>query len=172
MESLLKCRKFEVVQQAFVARDGRPMARQFVVHPGAVVVLPLLDSERCLLIRQFRHGIGREIWELPAGTLDVPGESPAEAAARELEEEVGHRAGKVERLCEFYTSPGILTELITAFVARDLIRTQQRLTPNEEIVVEPTTLMEAMGMIREGKIIDAKTMVTLMWWAHVARNVR
>lgn len=172
MESLLKCRKFEVVQQAFVARDGRPMARQFVVHPGAVVVLPLLDAEHCPLIRQFRHGIGREIWELPAGTLDVPGESPAEAAARELEEEVGHRAGKVERLCEFYTSPGILTELITAFVARDLTPTQQRLSPSEEIVVEPTTLMEAMDMIREGKIVDGKTMITLMWWMHVARTGR
>lgn len=172
MESLLKCRKFEVVQQAFVARDGRKMARQFVVHPGAVVVLPLWDAERCLLIRQIRHGIGRELWELPAGTLDVPGESLAEAAARELEEEAGHRAGRVERLCEFYTSPGILTELITAFVARDLTKTQQRLTPNEEIAVEPTALTEAMEMIREGKIIDAKTMVTLMWWTHVTRDVR
>jgi ADP-ribose diphosphatase len=172
MESLLKCRKFEVVQQAFVARDGRPMARQFVVHPGAVVVLPLADDEQCLLIRQFRHGIRREIFELPAGTLDVPGESPADAAARELEEEVGYRAGRVKRLCEFYTSPGIMTELITAFVARDLTRTQQRLTPNEEIVVVPMALTEAMDMIREGKIIDAKTMVTLMWWEHIARTGR
>lgn len=164
MESLLKCRKFEVVQQSFVSRDGRKMARQFVVHPGAVVILPLLDEERCLLIRQNRHGIGREIWELPAGTLDVPGESPADAAARELEEECGYRAGRVERLCEFYTSPGILTELITAFVARDLTKTQQNLGPNEEIVVEPTTLTQAMAMIREGTIIDGKTMITLMWW--------
>lgn len=172
MESLLKCRKFEVVQQACVARDGRPMARQFVVHPGAVVVLPLLDAERCLLIRQIRHGIGRELWELPAGTLDVPGESRAEAAARELEEEVGHRAGRVERLCEFYTSPGILTELITAFVAHDLTKTQQRLTPNEEIAVEPATLADAMNMIRAGKIIDGKTIITLMWWTHVARTGR
>ena len=172
MESLLKCRKFEVVQQAFVARDGHKMARQFVVHPGAVVVLPLIDVDRCLLIRQVRHGIGRELWELPAGTLDVPGESPAEAAARELEEEVGYRAGRVERLCEFYTSPGILTELITAFVARDLTKTQQRLGPNEEIVVEPSTLADAINMIRDGKIIDAKTMITLMWWVNVAREVR
>ncbi len=140
------------------------MARQFVVHPGAVVILPFFDEERCLMIRQFRHGIGREIWELPAGTLDVLGESPVEAAARELEEEVGYRAGRVERLCEFYSSPGIMTELITSFVARDLIQTQQRLGPNEEIVVEPTTLAEAMAMIREGRIIDAKTMITLMWW--------
>lgn len=164
MESLLKCRKFEVVQQSFVSGDGRKMARQFVVHPGAVVILPFMDADHCLLIRQFRHGIGKEIWELPAGTLDIPGESPTEAAARELEEECGYRAGKVERLCEFYTSPGILTELITAFAAHDLTKTQQNLGPNEEIVVEPTTLTEAMNMIREGKIIDGKTMVTLMWW--------
>jgi ADP-ribose pyrophosphatase len=164
METLLKCRKFEIFQQSFSAKDGRRMARQFVVHPGAVVVLPLLDDARCLLIRQFRHGIGREIWELPAGTLDVPGESAADAAVRELEEECGYRAGRVERLCEFYTSPGIMTELITAFVARNLTRTQQNLGPNEEIVVELSTLPEAMAMIHAGKIIDAKTMVTLMWW--------
>jgi ADP-ribose pyrophosphatase len=164
MESLLKCRKFEVVQQVLPARDGRNVTRQFVVHPGAVVILPLLDRERCLLIRQIRQAIDRELWELPAGTLDVPGESPAEAAARELEEEVGYRAGRVERLCEFYTSPGIMTELITAFVAQDLTRTAQRLGPGEEIVVEPATLADAMDMIRAGKIIDAKTMVTLMCW--------
>ena len=165
MESLLKCRKFEVVRHLCEGRDGRPHAVEIIQHPGAVVILPLLDRNRCLILRQFRPALNRELWELPAGTLDVPGEDPQAAAGRELEEETGYRAGKLEYLCEFYTSPGILTELIRSYVATDLTRTAQRLEPLERIHVECMSVDEALAMMRDGRIVDAKTMVTLARWS-------
>ena len=116
------------------------------------------------MIRNIRHAIGRELWELPAGTLDVPGEPPEQAASRELEEETGYRARRLTPLCEFYSSPGILTELLRAYVATDLTKTRQNLDAGEEIEVEKVPLVEALAMIRNGRIVDGKTIVTLLRW--------
>ncbi len=164
MEQLLKCRRFDVVRRPVTGSDGRPHYHEIVRHPGSVVILPLIDADQCLMIRQYRPAIDREIWELPAGTLDIPGEDPAAAAARELEEETGHRAARIEPLCEFYSAPGILDELLRAYVAHDLTATAQALEPTERIEVEPTPIDRALSMIRDGRIVDAKTMVTLLCW--------
>ncbi len=164
MDSLLKLRKFEVVREHLTAPDGSAGTREFVMHPGAVVILPLLSDGRCVMIRQFRPALGIELWELPAGTLDVPGESPHDAAARELEEEAGYRAGTISHLCEFYTSPGILSERITAFVAGELTSTRQKLGPTEQIEVEPLPTAEVLEMVRDGRIVDGKTIITLLRW--------
>lgn len=172
MELLLKCRKFEVFRREVPARDGQSRAQEFIRHPGAVVVLPLVDPASCLLIRQYRFALERDLWELPAGTLDVPGERPQAAAARELEEETGHRAGRLEYLCEFYPSPGILTELIRAYVAYDLAGTGQRLEPTERITVERVSADEAIMMIRDGRIVDAKTIITLLRWDMARREAK
>jgi ADP-ribose pyrophosphatase len=164
MEVLLKCRKFDVCRLSLPAEAGGARAYEVIVHPGAVVVLPLLDEERCLMIRHYRQAVGRELWELPAGTLDVPGESPEQAAGRELEEETGYQAGRLAPLGEFYTSPGILTELIRAFAATELRPTRQKLDAGEEIEVETVRLADALVMIRDGRIVDAKTIATLLRW--------
>lgn len=164
MKLLLKSRKFDVVREMVVGRDGRDHVRDYVIHPGAVVILPMLDEARCLILRQRRPAVGQVLWELPAGTLDIPGEALEIAAARELEEETGHAAGRVERMCAFLTSPGILSEKITAFVARDLRPTRQNLGPTEEIDVETRALSEVMEMVRDGRIIDGKSVVTLLWY--------
>src|SRR5262245_16803471 len=100
---LLSTRKFTVNRKLLTGSDGRPHDYDYIVHPGAVVILPLLDGNQCVLIRNYRPAIGRELWELPAGTLDVPGEPLEAAAARELEEETGYRAARLEKLCYFYT---------------------------------------------------------------------
>jgi len=168
MESLLKLRKFEVYRRSVTGRDGNLRAQEFIRHPGAVVILPLLSETRCLMLRQFRPAIERELWELPAGTLDVPGESAEAAARRELEEETGHCCGRIEYLCEFYPSPGVMTELIRSYVAYDLTETRQRLEPTERIRVESMDLSEAMRLIDAGEIVDAKTIITLLRWK--ARN--
>lgn len=164
MEPLLKCRRFDVVRREVPASDGRPRHHEIVVHPGSVVVLPLLDADHCIMIRNFRPAVERELWELPAGTLDVPGEDPRAAAARELEEETGYRADRLEPLCEFFSAPGILSELLRAFVATELTQTAQRLEPTERIEVEPMPVARALTMIRDGRIMDAKTIVTLLRW--------
>lgn len=164
MESLLKCRKFEVVSRPIPTADGPPHRLEYVVHPGAVVILPLLSPDQCVMIRNFRAALDLELWELPAGTLDRPGEDPKEAAARELIEEAGYQAGSLSKLCEFYSAPGCMTELLTSFVATDLSHVGQRLELTEQIQVEPMPVTDALAMIRDGRIMDAKTIVTLLRW--------
>ncbi len=172
MKSLLKCRKFEVVRQPVRTADGQEHWHEIIHHPGAVVILPILTDGRCVMIRNFRPAVGRELWELPAGTLDVPGEQPEAAARRELEEETGYRAGRLTPLCMFYSSPGILDELLRAFVATELTETMQNLEPTEQIRVEPVDFAEALVMIRRGRIVDGKTIVTLLRWDMKRREDR
>jgi len=168
METLLHSAKFDVIRRSVSDRDGRARDMDFIRHPGAVVLLPLLPDGRILLLHQYRPSIERTLQELPAGTLDRLGEPPTEAAARELEEETGHRAARLELLCRFYPSPGILTEMIWAYVASDLTRTVARPEPNERIEVEPVTLDEALRRIGEGNIMDAKSIVTLLFFTRSA----
>lgn len=165
MESLLRCRKFEVVRELVSGKDGNSHTREYVMHPGAVVILPLLNDDECLVLRQVRPAVDQTLWELPAGTLDVPGESPEAAAARELEEETGHRAERLERLCEFFPSPGVLSERIIVFVATRLTEARQKLGPTEQILgVERVRIADLYTMIREGRIVDGKTILTLLRW--------
>ena len=164
MESLLKCRKFEDLRRSVRTADGQELMYEIIHHPGAVVILPMLTDKRCVMIRNFRPAVERELWELPAGTLDGPDEQPAAAARRELEEETGYRAGRLTPLCEFYSSPGILDELLRAYVATDLTKTKQDLEPTEQIRVEPVDFADALVMIRDGRIVDGKTIVTLLRW--------
>ena len=142
-------------------RDGAPpVVRDVVVHPGAVVVLPVLDEERIVMIRNFRYTVGRELWELPAGTRES-GEEPIDTARRELEEETGFRARTLEPMMVFYTSPGILTEQMQAFRATDLTAVGQRLEVSERIVVETIGLEEVRRKLLAGQLEDGKTIAVL-----------
>ncbi len=112
---------WDVTREAFaMAGSDRPLVREFIRHPGAVAVVALDDRDRIRLIRQYRHPVGEELWEIPAGLLDVPGEPPLEAARRELAEEVDLLAEQWEPLTDFYTTPGSSSERITVFLARGL----------------------------------------------------
>lgn len=100
--------------------DGDEADREIVEHPGAVAVVAMDPGDRVLLIRQYRHPVGRELWEIPAGLRDVAGEPPLATAQRELLEEAGYRAAHWQVLADFYTSPGISTERLRVFLAREL----------------------------------------------------
>jgi ADP-ribose pyrophosphatase len=100
--------------------DGELAERDVVIHPGAVAVLALDDAQQVLLIRQYRHPVGRLLWEIPAGLRDVPGEPSWATARRELVEEAGYRARDWRVLADYYTSPGFSTERLRVFLARDL----------------------------------------------------
>jgi len=100
--------------------DHEVADRQVVEHPGAVAIVPLDEADRVLMIRQYRHPVARRLWELPAGLRDITGEPPRITAERELLEETGYRAGDWQILIDFYSSPGISTESIRVFLARDL----------------------------------------------------
>lgn len=137
--------------------------KEFVAHPGAVVILPILDEEHIVMIRNYRFAVGKELWELPAGTLE-PGELPEETAARELVEETGYQADSIQFLTEFFTSPGICNERMYAYVAKGLHFIGQHLDDTEQIVVEVLKWDQIWRMIREGIICDAKTLTTLLFF--------
>jgi ADP-ribose pyrophosphatase len=154
--------KFDVERRRVSTRDGGAVEREVVVHPGAVVVLPLLDDGRIVMIRNHRFTVGETLWELCAGTLE-PDEEPAVTAARELIEETGYEAARIRPLTTFYTSPGICTERMYAFVATGLTPVGQRLEATEEISVEPLSRDAIMERIRSGEIRDGKTITTLLF---------
>lgn len=167
-EILLQGKRFRVERRAVPTRDGGSELREVIVHPGSVVLLPLLSDTRLLLIRNRRFSVGRTLWELPAGTLE-PGERPESCAPRELEEETGYRAGVLSHLFDFYPAPGNSDERMYAFVARDLVRTTQRLDATEQIEVHERSVDEVLRMIREREIEDAKSIATVLYWYMNAR---
>ena len=143
--------------------QGKRTQREVCVHPGAVVILPLLADGRVVLIRNRRYTVGQTLVELPAGTLEK-GQDPMACAARELVEETGYRAARLKPLGGFYSSPGILTEKLYAFAAYDLRTESTALEEGEEIEVQPTAWDDAIGMIGEGLIQDGKTIATLLMY--------
>ena len=151
---VLRSEKFEVREVPVVTRDGATVTKHVVVHPGAVALLPVLDDGRVVLIRNTRFAVGRTLWEVAAGTLEI-GEEPMACAARELREETGYEAATLEPLVQFYSAPGFCTELLHVFVAtglrrvripngpvhrRNLQRTFHRLGDQGRIVVSVLTI--------------------------------
>lgn len=166
---LLKSQKFAVERRVFEVPGRAPVTRDIIVHPGAVAILPVLSETDIVVIHNYRYTVGRELIELPAGTLEPP-EPPAECAARELEEETGYVAGRIEPLGVFYTTPGITDELMHCFVACDLRKTQQRLEGGERIRTEIVSLSTALDWIRQGRIVDSKSVALLLRYAFERRT--
>lgn len=166
-ELLLTASRFQVWRLEQRLADGSSHAREVVKHPGAVVVLPILDDGRICLIRNYRIAVDRELLELPAGTLEV-NEAPHRTAERELIEETGYRAGRIRPLCAFFMSPGILDERMHAFVATELTAGPSALEAGEEIENHLVSPVELQALLREGQIQDAKSLSTLLYYLHVA----
>ncbi len=148
---------------------GKMALREVVDHPGAVVILPLLDPETVLLIRNERYVVQQTLWELPAGTLE-PGEEPLNCAARELQEETGYSAQHLDPLLDFFSTPGFSNEILYTFVAQELTYVGQNLDETEVIEVEALPLLTALKMIEEGVIRDAKTISSLLYFYTYRHN--
>ncbi|HEY5626572.1 MAG TPA: NUDIX hydrolase [Nitrospira sp.] len=140
--------------------NGMTIDLEMVRHPGASAVVPMKDDGTVVLIKQFRHAAGGFIYEIPAGKLH-PGEDPKDCAARELEEEIGYRAGTLELLSSIFTAPGFTDEVIHIYRATGMTKGQQHLDRDEVLEVVEMPLDDAIEMIRTGAIRDAKTMVGL-----------
>ncbi len=156
-------RKFDFAVITITGRSGRPIEREIVRHPGAVILVPLVRSDsgdELLMVRQVRPALGEPVLELPAGTLES-GENPFGCAARELEEETGYRAATVTALGRFYTSPGMSDELMHAFVATDLTATRPSPEDDENIEVVCVRVGEIAGMINRGELQDGKSLSAL-----------
>lgn len=150
--------------------DGSTGELEMVRHPGASAVVPFLsdpagDDPQVLLIRQYRYAASGYLYEIPAGTLDHPGEDPAECARRELKEETGCTADGVELLCSVYTTPGFTDEKIHIFMAVGLTRGEAAREKDEFLELHPVTLSRALHMIQQGEIQDAKSTVGLLYAA-------
>ncbi len=142
--------------------DGSTGAREYIRHPGAVAIVPLFDDGRVLLERQFRYPHGREFIEIPAGKLE-PGEPHLDTAKRELLEETGYVAQEWTRLGVIHTAIAYTDEAIELFVARKLSKRERNLDDGEFLEILTVDFSEAIAMVRDGRITDAKSVAGLLW---------
>lgn len=159
-----KGRVFSVEVDAVILPEGSEQQLDVVRHPPSVVLIPLQDDGRVVLIRQYRHAVKRLLWELPAGSVDE-GESPEAAAVRECEEEIGQVPGRIERVGGFFPTPGYCDEEMIFFKASGMRPpppdSPHKPDEDEDIEARAMTVAEAQAMISNGEIVDLKTAYAL-----------
>ena len=142
--------------------NGKSSTREWINHPGAVCIIPILPDGNLCLIRQYRYGPRDEFIEIPAGKLDA-GEDPLVCAKRELKEEIGYIAGKFTFLTNIYPAIGFSNEKMWMYLAEDLQLSNQSLDQDEFLELFPLSLEEAINLINQGKITDVKTIIGILW---------
>jgi ADP-ribose pyrophosphatase len=169
-ELLFQGRVFELKRDRVIEPSGIEATREIIVHPGSVVVLPVLPDGRIVLIRQYRHAAGQYLWELVAGHKE-PDESFLKGAHRELIEETGYTARRVRKLLEVFPSPGLLGEKMVIFLAEGLTKGEAQPEDDEKITQRVFTLKEAERWIKAGRIRDSKSVAGILYYAKfVARR--
>lgn len=157
---LLESRLFKIVRSTIKQNDSE-YTRDIIKHNGSAVIVAVFADKRVAIVRQYRHAAQKFLLELPAGSLEK-GETPEECASREVIEEIGFKASKMEKLTEFYVSPGFLDEKMFVFLATDLVEVGQNLDEDEFLEVERLSFPEIYQMIKNGEFEDAKTMLSLI----------
>lgn len=141
--------------------NGKTVTRDIVDHPGAVVIVPILDDGRILLVKQYRYSAGKELLEIPAGTLEK-GEAPDSCARRELKEETGYTAGSMKKILTMYSAPGYSNEVLHLYFATDLKAGDQSTEEDEDITIEAHGPDELLDMMEKNTIEDAKTIAGIL----------
>jgi len=154
---------FGVRRDEVIEPGGVRATREVITHPGSVVVLPVLPDGRILLIQQYRHATRQYLWELVAGRMD-PGETPKVAAARELIEETGFRARRFRVLLDVFPTPGFLEERMFILMAEGLTAGQAEPEDDEKIISQTYSRTQLEGMIRRGKLRDAKSIAGILFY--------
>ncbi len=160
-EIVYKGRVFDVMKSK-IREDDSIYEREVVTHNGSAVIVPVTDENKVILVKQYRHAAETFLLELPAGSVEV-GETPLECAFREVEEEIGMKAASMEKLTEFFVSPGFLSEKMFIYLATDLTESKQNLDEDENISLVKISFDEAFEKIRSNEILDAKTMLGLVF---------
>ena len=155
--SLLDVRRDEVSLP-----NGKTSSREYIKHPGAACIIPVLPDGKIALIKQYRYPVQSEMIELPAGKLD-PGEEPEDCARRELEEEIGYRSEKITFLTYIHPAIGFADEVMWLYFAENLVKTNLNLDDDEFLELIPTPLDQALKMVWNGKIPDVKTIIGILW---------
>ncbi len=165
MATVFRAKAFRV-EEIFPVIKGKRAKYDVIRKSGASVIVPILPDKRILLERQKRYVINRFIYELPAGTMEK-GENPRKTAARELEEETGYKARSMKLLFKGYSSPGIMDEMLYFYVAEGLYKGKMRRERDEIMTLKKISLEEAIKMMRNGTIIDAKTIAGILYYANL-----
>jgi ADP-ribose pyrophosphatase len=168
-ESVFKGKLLDVYRDWARAPDGHEQSFEYTLHPGAAVVVPLLDDGRVVLERQWRYALNRSFLEFPAGKLNK-GEDPFKAVQRELQEETGYRAGKWARLGVMHPVIGYSTEAIYLYMAKELIAGEHAREQGECMELVTPTIEEFFALIRQGEITDSKTLSCALWLDRVLRG--
>lgn len=168
-KELIKTKIFTVTEDVAKDPEGFEIKRAIIRHPGSAVMMAVDDAGRVLLVKQFRLPANDYLWELPAGRLDE-GESPVDAARRELREETGYSAKKWTELASYFASPGFLQERMTVFLAEDLTEGEQEPMDDERIEMKWFEPAELDRMIREREVQDGKTLVGYLTWQRFYRQ--
>ena len=142
--------------------NGKTTTREWINHPGAACIVPILPDGQIALIRQYRYPVLQEMIELPAGKLD-PGESPEECAKRELEEEIGYKTSKLTYLTHIHPAIGFASEKMWLYLAEELEKTERNTDHDEFVELIPATVANAVSMVWERKITDVKTIIGILW---------
>ena len=167
--SIHRSKVFELVRENITLENGTTTDVEFIEHPGAAAIIPFVDDIRIVLLKQYRHALKNYIWEIPAGTLD-PREDIISCAKRELIEETGFSAGQWQKLGEITPLPGYSDERIHIFLARELQPANRKLDPDEIIQTQEVPLYQALEMIGEGKIQDAKSIAGLFMASQLSKS--
>lgn len=160
---------FGVRHDVVVEPDGLRATRDVVTHHGSVVVMPIFRDRRILLVRQYRHSVGRYLWELTAGRIE-PGESPLEAARRELREETGYAARRFRKLLDLFPTPGFVSESFVLYAAEGLSRGKARPDTDERITWRLFRVSELLRLIHAGRLRDAKSVAGILYYARFVRR--
>jgi ADP-ribose diphosphatase len=170
-EVLYQGKVFRLQRDLVIEPGGVQAERDIIVHPGSVVVLPVFDDGRVLLIRQYRHSVGEFLWELVAGRKE-PNETPLAAARRELAEETGYTARRLRKLMRVVPTPGFVNEWMWIFAAEGLTEGEARPEEDEKIAARIFTLKQAEKMIERGTLHDAKSVCGILYYMRFVKPRR